>query len=39
MMVPASLHYSNVNLLDPNLGVPTKVGTGYLDDGTKVRPA
>ena len=36
LMCPASLHYSNVNLLDPTLGVPTRVGTGYLDDGTKV---
>jgi len=37
MMVPASIHYSNVNLVDPTCGLATRVGTGYLDDGTKVR--
>ena len=37
MMKPASVHYSNVNLVDPPNGLPTRVGTGYLDDGTKVR--
>jgi len=36
-MVPASVHYSNVNLVDPTTGQPTRVGTGFLDDGTKVR--
>lgn len=36
LMVPASLHYSNVNLIDPTSGLPTRVGNGYLDDGTKV---
>uniref|UniRef100_A0A7S2WGF6 Large ribosomal subunit protein uL24c n=1 Tax=Rhizochromulina marina TaxID=1034831 RepID=A0A7S2WGF6_9STRA len=39
IMAPASLHYSNVNLVDPVSGLPTRVGTGYLDDGTKVRIA
>ena len=37
MMIPASVHYSNVNLIDPTSGLPTRVGKGYLDDGTKVR--
>ena len=37
IMKPASLHYSNVNLVDPTNGLPTRVGTGYLDDGTRVR--
>ena len=37
MMKPASVHYSNVNLVDTTNGLPTRVGTGYLDDGTKVR--
>ena len=37
MMKPASVHYSNVNLVDPTNGLPTRVGTGYLDDGTKGR--
>eukprot|EP00614_Pseudopedinella_elastica_P033816 CAMPEP_0172628914 /NCGR_PEP_ID=MMETSP1068-20121228/164590_1 /TAXON_ID=35684 /ORGANISM="Pseudopedinella elastica, Strain CCMP716" /LENGTH=172 /DNA_ID=CAMNT_0013439291 /DNA_START=270 /DNA_END=788 /DNA_ORIENTATION=+ len=37
LMVPASLHYSNVNLVDPTNGLPTRVGSGFLEDGTKVR--
>ena len=31
------IHISNVALIDPESGKPTKVATGYLDDGTKVR--
>jgi ribosomal protein L24, bacterial/organelle len=34
-----SLHYSNVNLVDPVTGLPTRVGRKILDDGTKVRVA
>ena len=32
-----SMHYSNVNLVDPVTGKPTRVYRKYLDDGTKVR--
>lgn len=32
-----SMHYSNVNLVDPVTGFPTKVTYSYLEDGTKVR--
>lgn len=38
-MKPASLHYSNVNLVCPVTNRPTRVRRGYLDDGTKVRIA
>ena len=31
------IHVSNVALIDPDLGVPTRIRTGYLEDGTKVR--
>ena len=31
------IHVSNVSLIDPESGKPTKVAYGYLDDGTKVR--
>lgn len=34
-----SLHYSNVNLVDPVTGYPTRVTRKYLEDGTKVRVA
>jgi large subunit ribosomal protein L24 len=32
-----SIHYSNVMLIDPKTGKPTRVGYKYLEDGTKVR--
>mmetsp|Transcript_3108 Transcript_3108/g.4377 ORF Transcript_3108/g.4377 Transcript_3108/m.4377 type:complete len:178 (-) Transcript_3108:125-658(-) len=32
-----TIHYSNVNLVDPVTGRPTRVTRKYLDDGTKVR--
>merc|ERR1712232_551921 len=32
-----SLHYSNVNLVDPVTGLPTRVSKRYLEDGSKVR--
>ncbi|PSR86089.1 50S ribosomal protein [Actinidia chinensis var. chinensis] len=35
--VEAPLHVSNVQVLDPVTGKPCKVGTRYLEDGTKVR--
>ncbi|PHT62090.1 50S ribosomal protein L24 [Capsicum annuum] len=35
--VEAPLHVSNVQLVDPVTGKPTKVGIRYLDDGSKVR--
>ena len=31
------IHVSNVNLVDPVTGMGTRVGIGYLEDGTKVR--
>ena len=34
-----TLHYSNVNLVDPVTNQPTRVYRKYLDDGTKVRVA
>ena len=37
IMKPCSLHYSNVMLIDPTTGEPTKISRRYLEDGTKVR--
>ncbi|KAJ0054445.1 uncharacterized protein LOC116111031 [Pistacia vera] len=37
--VEAPLHVSNVQVLDPVTGKPCKVGSRYLEDGTKVRVA
>jgi large subunit ribosomal protein L24 len=37
IMVERSIHYSNVNLVDPVTGFPTKISYSFLDDGTKVR--
>ncbi|KAL7526482.1 hypothetical protein ACHAXR_001509 [Thalassiosira sp. AJA248-18] len=37
VMTERSLHYSNVNLVDPVTGFPTKVTYSYLEDGKKVR--
>jgi|EP00979_Chaetoceros_neogracilis_P003531 large subunit ribosomal protein L24 len=34
-----SMHYSNVNLVDPVTGLPTRVGRKIMEDGTKVRVA
>jgi large subunit ribosomal protein L24 len=31
------IHVSNVAVVDPVTGLPTKVGFKFLDDGTKVR--
>jgi len=33
----ATIHVSNVSLLDPENGEPTRIGFRYLDDGRKVR--
>ena len=35
--VNGSIHYSNVNLVDPETGLPTKISYGFLEDGSKVR--
>ena len=35
--VERSMHYSNVNLVDPVTGFPTKISYSFLEDGTKVR--
>mmetsp|Transcript_4195 Transcript_4195/g.6335 ORF Transcript_4195/g.6335 Transcript_4195/m.6335 type:complete len:194 (-) Transcript_4195:1373-1954(-) len=32
-----SIHYSNVNLVDPVTGLPTRVARKFMEDGTKVR--
>ena len=37
VMMARSIHYSNLNLVDPVTGFPTKVTHSYLEDGTKVR--
>jgi large subunit ribosomal protein L24 len=37
IMAARSIHYSNVNLVDPVSGFPTKIRYNYLEDGTKVR--
>jgi large subunit ribosomal protein L24 len=31
------IHVSNCNLVDPVTGTGTRVGIGYLEDGTKIR--
>eukprot|EP00592_Proboscia_alata_P010688 CAMPEP_0194357470 /NCGR_PEP_ID=MMETSP0174-20130528/4941_1 /TAXON_ID=216777 /ORGANISM="Proboscia alata, Strain PI-D3" /LENGTH=186 /DNA_ID=CAMNT_0039127499 /DNA_START=29 /DNA_END=589 /DNA_ORIENTATION=+ len=36
-MMPHPLNYSQVNLVDPVTGFPTRVGRKYLEDGTRVR--
>ncbi len=35
----SSIHLSNVQLLDPKTGTPTRIGIKVHDDGTKVRVA
>ena len=35
--IEAPIHYSNVNLVDPNTNQRCRVETKFLDDGTKVR--
>ena len=35
----AAIHLSNVQLLDPKSGKPTRIGYRFEDDGTKVRYA
>ncbi len=37
VMTERSMHYSNVNLVDPVTGFPTRVTYSFLEDGTKVR--
>eukprot|EP00571_Detonula_confervacea_P012723 CAMPEP_0172298340 /NCGR_PEP_ID=MMETSP1058-20130122/1045_1 /TAXON_ID=83371 /ORGANISM="Detonula confervacea, Strain CCMP 353" /LENGTH=198 /DNA_ID=CAMNT_0013007609 /DNA_START=82 /DNA_END=678 /DNA_ORIENTATION=+ len=37
IMTERSIHYSNLNLVDPVTGFPTKVTYSYLEDGKKVR--
>ena len=39
VMKERSIHYSNVNLVDPVTGLPTRVSRKLLEDGTKVRIA
>ncbi|TYZ57036.1 hypothetical protein PybrP1_009789 [[Pythium] brassicae (nom. inval.)] len=34
---PGPIHYSNVNLVDPSIGKPTRVAMRFTDDGDKVR--
>lgn len=33
------MHVSNVSLIDPESGLPSKIKYGFLEDGTKVRVA
>lgn len=35
----AALHISNVQILDPKTGTPTRIGVEFLEDGRKVRIA
>lgn len=37
--VEASIHLSNVMVLDPKSGQPTRIGIEYLEDGRKIRIA
>lgn len=37
VVIPCTIHYSNVMLVDPSTNEPTKVFRRYLEDGTKVR--
>ncbi len=37
VMTERSIHYSNLNLVDPVTGFPTRITWSYLKDGTKVR--
>ncbi|KAJ1418196.1 39S ribosomal protein L24 putative [Ochromonadaceae sp. CCMP2298] len=37
IITPCSIHYSNVMLVDPTTGEPTKTSRRYLEDGSKVR--
>lgn len=37
--VPSPIHVSNVQLVDPKEGKPTRIGIKIKDDGTKVRIA
>ena len=32
-----SLHYSQVNLIDPDIDIPVRIKIGYLEDGSRVR--
>lgn len=34
---PSPIHYSNVNLVDPSIGKPTRIAIRYTDEGEKVR--
>lgn len=35
----APIHVSNVSLIDPETGTPTRIKYGFMEDGTKVRIA
>eukprot|EP01042_Synura_sphagnicola_P010478 gene10478-13442_t len=37
VIMPVSVHYSKVQLIDPTLNKPTKISRKFLEDGTKVR--
>jgi len=39
VQVPKAIHYSNVNLVDPVTGKPTRISKKILEDGSKVRVA
>jgi large subunit ribosomal protein L24 len=37
VMMPRSLHYSNINLVDPVTGEATRISKKFMEDGRKVR--
>ncbi|CCI46009.1 hypothetical protein ABG067_001533 [Albugo candida] len=36
-LAPGPLHYSNVNLVDPSIGKPTRIAIRFTEDGDKLR--
>ena len=37
VQIEGPIHYSNVSLICPESGQPTRIKNGYLEDGSKVR--
>ncbi|RLN99375.1 hypothetical protein DYB28_009444 [Aphanomyces astaci] len=36
-LAPGAIHYSNVNLIDPSIGKPTRIGIRFGEDGERLR--
>ncbi|ETV96654.1 ribosomal protein L24 [Aphanomyces invadans] len=36
-LAPGPIHYSNVNLVDPSIGKPTRIGIRFAEDGERLR--